>query len=46
MVRAEAVLKEELLENSVLAPYARAYRELRLPVVPDGKDSYGRLGPV
>jgi hypothetical protein len=29
-----------------LAPYARAYRELRLPVVPDGKGRYGRLDVV
>ncbi|MER5399851.1 hypothetical protein [Streptomyces sp. NPDC002599] len=29
-----------------IAPYLRTYRELRLPVVPDGKDRYGRVDVV
>lgn len=36
-------------DENVLGPiakYARAYRELRLPVVPDGKGRFGRLDVV
>ncbi|MFJ2597417.1 zinc-ribbon domain-containing protein [Streptomyces erythrochromogenes] len=38
--------KDELVRDSPLAPYARAYKELRLPVVPDGKGRYGRADVV
>lgn len=46
LTRVALSMKEELLEGSLLVPYARAYRELRLPVVPDGKGRYGRLDVV
>ncbi|MET8181345.1 zinc-ribbon domain-containing protein [Streptomyces sp. NPDC005336] len=38
-----------LVDHSVfepIVPYLRTYRELRLPVVPDGKGRYGRLDVV
>ncbi|MEU6479826.1 hypothetical protein ABZ858_23655 [Streptomyces sp. NPDC047017] len=35
-------LKDELVRDSPLAPYARAYKVLRLPAVPEGKGRYGR----
>ncbi|MCL3999029.1 hypothetical protein [Streptomyces lavenduligriseus] len=34
------------MRDSPLAPLARAYKELRLPVVPDGKGRYGRADVV
>lgn len=34
------------MRDSPLAPFARAYKELRLPVVPDGKGRYGRADVV
>lgn len=46
LTRAVATLKDELVRDSPLAPLARTYKELRLPVVPDGKGRYGRLDAV
>ncbi|MCY1649318.1 zinc-ribbon domain-containing protein [Streptomyces sp. NPDC048212] len=39
-------LKDELVRDSPLAPYSRAYKELRLPLVPNGKGRYGRADVV
>ncbi|MER7309965.1 hypothetical protein E5082_30020 [Streptomyces griseoluteus] len=38
--------KDELLQDSSLAPDARAYTELRLPMVPNGRGRYGRADVV
>ncbi|TVP36256.1 hypothetical protein A3L22_30000 [Streptomyces griseus subsp. griseus] len=38
--------KDELVRDSPLAPYPRTYKELRLPVVPEGKGRYGRADVV
>ncbi|GAA2595921.1 MarR family winged helix-turn-helix transcriptional regulator [Streptomyces axinellae] len=38
--------EDELVRDSPLAPYARAYKELRQPVVPDDKGRYGRADVV
>ncbi|MEV4506635.1 zinc-ribbon domain-containing protein [Streptomyces klenkii] len=46
LTRAVLSLKDELVRDSPLAPLARTYKELRLPVVPDGKGRYGRLDVV
>lgn len=46
LTKAVLSLKDELLRDSPLALLARSYKELRLPVVPDGKGRYGRLDVV
>ncbi|WP_329303830.1 hypothetical protein OG410_41080 [Streptomyces sp. NBC_00659] len=46
LTRVVLSFKDELVRDSPLAPFARACRELRLPVVPDGKGRYGRVDVV
>lgn len=46
LTRVVLSFKDELMRDSPLAPYARAYKELRLPVVPGGKGRYGRADVV
>ncbi|MEW2290224.1 zinc-ribbon domain-containing protein [Streptomyces sp. NPDC047841] len=46
LTRVALSFKDELVRDTPLAPFARAYRELRLPVVPDGKGRYGRADVV
>ncbi|MGW0949268.1 hypothetical protein ACWD4O_42995 [Streptomyces sp. NPDC002623] len=46
LTRVVLSFKDELVRDSPLAPFAPAYKELRLPVVPDGKGPYGRADVV
>ncbi|MGW3046341.1 hypothetical protein ACWC9T_41715 [Kitasatospora sp. NPDC001159] len=46
LTRAVLSLKDEFVRDSPLEHLARTYKELRVPVVPDGKGRYGRLDVV
>ncbi|MEW2222476.1 hypothetical protein AB0939_24770 [Streptomyces sp. NPDC006990] len=46
LTRVVLSFKDELVRDTPLAPFARAYKELRLPVEPDGKGRYGRADVV
>ncbi|MGK4586016.1 zinc-ribbon domain-containing protein [Kitasatospora sp. HPMI-4] len=46
LTRAVLSLKDEFVHDSPLEHLARTYKELRVPVVPDGKGRYGRLDVV